>query len=306
MTPRLQSQRARRWLIAWGSLLLTAALVAWNWQGICIFVSMVPIGEEPPHLEDFDRSKAQSLSAERRAELERELFSELWMWNGSSRRYGPPNGRAERQQRWIEMAQEGSELAYLTLKVLPPDSFARDPRPTLKRLEEMAKQGDAAAMCLYGGIAFQLPYWAADWTSQHKKARILMEKGAELMHPHCLIALGGRLMDGTDGYPKEPKRGTEMIFEALSQGYLHGAWMLSTYSLAIGLHTPTDRRLNYCWDFQVSKTRHEDADLNLKVNSHTDAPPDQRPTLERELNELRQWHPRIEDCIRLTQQTFGE
>ena len=141
-------QRTRRWwALAAVVLLLTAALVAWNWQGICIWYNMVPIRgvDEFP---TFDPQKAQGLSAERRAELERELFSELWMWNGGSRRYGPPNGRAERQQRWIEMAQEGSELAYLTLKVLPPDSFARDPRPTLKRLEEMAQHGNSAAMCL--------------------------------------------------------------------------------------------------------------------------------------------------------------
>lgn len=190
MRQGMLNPRARRWLVVAGGLLLTAALIAWNWQGICIFVNMVPIRgvDEFP---TFDSQKAQRLSAERRAELERELFSELQMWNGSSRRFSGLNARAERQQRWIEMAQEGSELADLTLKVLPPDSFARDPRPTLKRLEEMATQGDAAAMCLYGGIVFQLPYWAADWTPQQKRARYWTEKGAALGHPQCLIALGG-------------------------------------------------------------------------------------------------------------------
>jgi hypothetical protein len=301
----MQSKRMRRWAIAASVMLLLAALAAWNWQGIRIWYHMAPIGDVfqvPP----FDAQKAKSLSPERRAELERELFSELWMWSGSSRRFGPPNGRAERQARWIEMAQEGSELAYLTLKVLPPDSFARDPRPTLKRLEAMAQQGDAAAMCLYGGIVFQLPYWVADWTPQENRARYWTEQGAALGHPQCLIALGGRLMDGADGYPKELRRGFEMVSEALRQDYIHGAWMFSSHSIARGFSELSDRKLIYCWDQQVARTRHEDADLNLKVNAHTDAPPEQRAALERELNELRKWHPSTEDCIKLTQETLGD
>eukprot|EP01031_Cornospumella_fuschlensis_P023130 gene23130-28113_t len=242
-----------------GSLLLTAALVAWNWQGICIFVNMVPIGEEPPHLGDFDRSKAQSLSAERRAELERELFSELWMWNGSSRRYGPPNGRAERQQRWIEMAQEGSELAYLTLKVLPPDSFARDPRPTLKRLEEIAQQGNAAAMCLYGGIVFQLPYGVVDWTPQEERGRLWVLKGAELGHPACLIRLGGWRMSGYIP-PKDLKLGLEMTYQALRSGYDHGARSLWVRARELNFVDPPSRKLEYCWAYSLAKYEDSEAD----------------------------------------------
>lgn len=305
MTPRLQSQRARRWLIACGSLLLTAALVAWNWQGICIFVNMVPIGEEPPHLGDFDRSKAQSLSADRRAELERELFSELWMWNGSSRRYGPPNGRAERQQRWIEMAQEGSELTYLTLKVLPPDSFARDPRPTLKRLEEMAKQGDAAAMCLYGGIVFQLPYGVVDWTPQQARARYWTEKGAALGHPQCLIALGGWTMAG-DMRPKDMKLGMNMVFEAIRKGYEHGASALWLPARELNFADASSRKLEYCWAYVSARYRYSNPELALEVYVEKYAPDSQRIDIQEELRRLRQWHPSNEDCIQLTQRTFGE
>jgi hypothetical protein len=300
----MQSKRARRWLIAAGALLLTAALAAWNWQGITIMYTMMPIGQVPPQLAAFDHSKAQSLSPERRAELERELFSELWMWNGSSRRYGPPNGRAERQVRWIEMAQEGSELAYLTLKVLPPEGFARDPRPTLKRLEEMAQKGDAAAMCLYGGIVFQLPYGNVDWTPQQARARYWTEQGAPLGHPECLIALGGWTMAG-DMRPKDMKRGMNMVIEAIRKGYDHWVGSLKIHFEERGYDDPKNRHAHYCWAYQGAKYREAPADLTFVVYINK-SPPDQRPALERELNELRQWHPSIEDCIQLTQSTLAE
>ena len=301
----MQSKRARRWLIAASALLLTAALAAWNWQGITIWYHMEPIWQEPPELVNFDRNKAQSLSPERRAELERELFSELWMWSGSSRRYGPPNGRVQRQERWIEMAQEGSELAYLTLKVLPPEGFARDPRPTLKRLEEMATQGDAAAMCLYGGIVFQLPYWAADWTPQEERARYWTEQGAALGHPECLIRLGGWRMSGYV-LPADNKQGSEMIYEALRKGYDYGAGSLWLRARELNFVDPPSRKLEYCWAYRLAKYENSDADSFLKGYINNDSPAKDRPLLEQELGELRQWHPSIEDCIKLTQQTFGE
>jgi hypothetical protein len=305
MKPWMSTPRARRWWLLIAGLLLVTAMAAWNWQGIRIWYHMTPIGEVPLQLGEFDRSKAQSLSPEKQADLERELFSELRMWNGGSRRYGPPNGRAQRQQRWIEMAQEGSELAYLTLKVLPPDSFARDPRPTLKRLEEMAQQGNAAAMCLYGGIVFQLPYWAADWTPQQEKGREWVIKGAQLGHPDCLIRLGGWRMSGYVP-PADNKQGSEMIYDALRKGYDHGAGTLWVRTRELNFVDPPSRKLEYCWAYRLSKYEDSDADSFFKAHIRNDASAKDRPPLELELNQLRQWHPSIEDCIRLTQQTFGE
>jgi len=297
-------QRTRRWWALAAVVLLLTAFAAWNWQGITIWYTMVPIRgvDEFP---TFDARKAQGLSAERRAELERELFSELWMWNGGSRRYGPPNGRAERQQRWVEMAQEGSELAYLTLKVLPPDSFARDPRPILKRLEEMAQQGNAAAMCLYGGIVFQLPYGMVDWSPQQKRGRMWVVKGAELGQPDCLIRFGGWRMSGYVP-PADNKQGSELIYEALRKGYDYGVGSLRLRASDLKFVDPTSRKLEYCWAYHQAKYTDSDADLSMKVYINTDAPPEQRSALELELNHLRQWHPSIEDCIQLTQQLFGE
>lgn len=301
----LQTPHARRWGAVLAGLLLVIAIAAWNWQGIRIWYHMAPIGEVVPQLGEFDASKAQSLSPQRRVELERELFGELWMWNGSSRRYGPPNGRAERQVRWIEMAKEGSELAYLTLKVLPPDSFARDPRPTLKRLDEMAQQGDAAAMCLYGGIVFQLPYWAADWTPQEERARYWVIKGAELGHPACWIRLGGWRIWGYVA-PADAKQGSEMIYEALRKGYDFDVSALRLRAHERNYVDVPSRKLEYCWAYHQAKNSVYEPDLSMNVYINSRATLAERESLNRELDQLRQWHPSIEDCIKLTQQTFGE
>lgn len=304
MKPWMTSPRARRWWVGALGMLLVGALTAWDWQGIRIWFHMTPIGDvfqAPP----FDERKAQSLSPERRAELERELFSEVRMWNGSSRRYGPPSGRAERQARWVEMAQEGSELAYLTLKVLPPDGFARDPRPTLKRLEEMAQEGNAAAMCLYGDIVFQLPYWVADWTPQQERTRYWTEKGAELRHPQCLIRLGGWRMSGYVA-PADVKQGSEMIYEALRNGYDFGAGSLWLRARELNFVDPLSRKLEYCWAYRLALYEDGDADAFFEGHIRNSASAKDGAFLKDELDQLRQWHPSAEDCIRLTQEVFGE
>lgn len=296
--------RARRWKIAGLSLLVFAALVAWNWQLITIWWS-TPVWRHSP-LPVFDASKALTLNAQRRAELEQELFSELWMWNTQSRRYLEPGSLEKRRARWLEMSAEGYELAHLTLQVLDPGDPPHNPLSTFKRLDELAKQGDAGAMCLYGGIAFQLPNRAVDWTPQRKRAREWMEKGAQLGHPQCQIALGGRLTAGTDGYPREVKRGSEMIFDAIRRGYIHGTGALWIYFHDRGLVDVQNRRLVYCWGYHSAKIRSAEADLSLKVNAQTDAPSEQRPALESELDLLRTWHPSVEECIDLSKQALGD
>lgn len=296
------SSKAGRWLLASIALVFMASLVVWNWQALTIWYTMVP-GTKP--LPEFDASKAQHLSMERRAALERELFSEVRMWNAWSRRYQAPNGLAERRQRWIDMANEGYELAHLTLQVLEPDDHVRNPLPALKRLDDLARQGDAGAMCLYGEIAFQLPSYAVDWTPQHKRGREWMIKGAGLGHPQCLVRVGGWTMSGYLP-PKDLKRGSEMIFEALRAGYIHGASALRIFFVSAGLDKYPNRQLEYCWSFHAAKISINDADLTLKVYAFNDAPPIERSALEFELNKLRQWSPSIDECISLTRKNFGE
>lgn len=253
----------------------------------------------------FDASKALTLNAQRRAELEQELFSELWMWNTQSRRYLEPGSLEKRRARWLEMSAEGYELAHLTLQVLDPGDPPHNPLSTFKRLDELAKQGDAGAMCLYGGIAFQLPNRAVDWTPQRKRAREWMEKGAQLGHPQCQIALGGRLTAGTDGYPREVKRGSGMVFEAIRKGYLHGAGMLWIDFKHQGLEKIENRKLIYCWRYHDAKS--SDLDPGQFLEAYIDkALPEQRPALEGELGYFRNWQPKVEDCIELTQKALED
>lgn len=307
MKPWMQSKRLRGWAMAAGVLLLLAVLAAWNWQGIRIWYHMDPVG--PAYeIPAFDAQKAQSLSAERRTELERELFSELsgyGMWNGESRRYQGAEALEQRRQRWEEMAAEGAELAHLTLTVLPPGSFARDPRPTLKRLDAMAQGGDAAAMCLYGSIAFAMDPGVADWTAQQARGREWVIKGAELGHPDCLIRLGGWTMAG-DLRPKDIKRGMNMVFEALRKGYDFGVGSLWLRARELNYVDLPSRKLMYCWSYLDSKYRNHEPDSSLDVYINSKAPLVERARLKQELDQLRQWHPSIEDCIQLTQQIFGE
>lgn len=294
-----------KWLSLGASTALALTLISWNWQSLLVWATLVQPRANP--LPAFDAVKAQRLSVELRAELERELFRELWMWKTESRRYQMPNGLKEREQRWRAMADEGYELAHLTLQVFEPGvGRTHNPLPVLERLDELARQGDAGAMCLYGGIAFQLPIWAVDWSPQWKQSREWMEKGAALRHPQCLIAFGGRLTAGVDGYPLQVKRGSEMLFEAIRKGYIHGAEELWVYFVQQGLDKPINRQLEYCWSYHAAKNRFSDADLLLKVYSHNGAPSEQRPALARELDKFRQWSPSIEECIELNQKTLGK
>ena len=301
MKSGMNQRRGQRWLVALAAVALAAILIAWNWQALMIWATMVP---QTKPLPTFDASKAQRLSAERRAELERELFSELWMWNTWSRRYQAPNGLAERRQRWVAMAEEGYELAYLTLQVLEPGDHVHNPLPVLKRLDELARQGDTGAMCLYGNIVFQMPVRRVDWTPQHKPAREWMEKGAALGHPQCLVTVGGWKVSGYIP-PKDLNGGMRMVFEGLRKGYDHGVGSLWLLARDLKFADAASRQLEYCWSYQDSQSSYYPPDLSIEAFINR-APPEQRPALERELNQLRQWHPSTEDCIELTQQTFGE
>jgi hypothetical protein len=138
-----------------------------------------------------------------------------------------------------------------------------------------------------------------DWTPQRKRAQEWMEKGAKLGHPQCLIALGGRLKAGTDGYSKDLKRGAEMLLDAIQQGYTHGAGSLWSYVAGQGLDNKTSRRLVYCWQYQDAKTDFYDPGISIEVFKDK-APPEKRAELVGELDALRQWKPSVEDCVGLT------
>jgi hypothetical protein len=299
-----KTARRRKWSAIGLVLLLVIGLAWWNEQNIRIWASFELWRQMP--LPDFDSRKATKLSQERRAEWERELFTEVTMWNDQSRRYHGPSGTLERELRWRAMAKEGFELAYLALMIYEPSSGRMQrPLPALERLDELARQADAGAMCLYTAIATKLPERGGiDWASQEARARFWMQKGVELGHPACLIQLGARLQSGIDGFVQDVPRGRAMLYQALSFGYLGAAGTLRNYFDAQGLDSARNRQLVYCWGYQAARIRFTDADLFLRVHRNR-APSEQRPLLEYELREFKKWHPVIEECIDLTNQIQG-
>lgn len=105
--------------------------------------------------------------------------------------------------------------------------------------------------------------------------------------------------------PKDMKLGMNMVFEAIRNGYEHSVGSFKIHFEERGYDDPKNRHVHYCWAYQGAKYREAPADLTFVVYINKSTP-DQRPALERELNDLRKWQPSIEDCIQLTQKTIGE
>lgn len=74
----------------------------------------------------FDHAKAKALKPEKRAAYEQELFSELQQWNRGSRKYPTLEDIERREQRWQQMADDGFELAHITLSVLTSGPKTKD------------------------------------------------------------------------------------------------------------------------------------------------------------------------------------
>lgn len=292
------SRLNRRWIIG-GALLLAVSLGWWNFDTFRIWAFFVQARATP--LPVFDAGKAAQLTAARRAELERELFTELYMWNTQSRRYQEPGGLEARERRWREMVDEGYELAYLALTVFEPSTVqVHHPLPALRRLEELAGQGDAGAMCMYSAIVLYMPQRGGiDWSEYRSQARHWMQVGAKAKHPDCLIQLGGRRQAGSDGFAENIPLGRSMLFEALASGYLRAAGSLWGHFDEKGLVDFNSRRLVYCWGFVAASYRFSDADLSLQVYRNN-LPPDQRRLLDAELGLLRNWQPTSDECVNLT------
>src|SRR5690606_37482581 len=143
-------------------------------EPIWLWFYFLPLGVTP--LPAFDEEKAAGLSVERRAELERELFTEVSLWNTDSRRYNGPDALIQRERRWREMASEGFELAHLTLTAFEPGAMrTHSPLRALRRLNELARQGDAGAMCLISHFVLRLPSWGGmKWTRYREQERFWM------------------------------------------------------------------------------------------------------------------------------------
>lgn len=195
----------------------------------------------------FDARKAELLLPERRAAYEQELFSELHQWNRLSRRYPTEPGVGRREDRWQQMADEGFELAHIVLQVLQPDGgFVYPLAGPMKRLEELANAGNTGAMCLMTTLvdrakrrSASAAYWQAanDW----------LQRGAQRGHPECQMQLGRRLIFGSDGFPRDAKRGLELELDARRAGYAHNADGLASYFQTRWSDSPAELTRLYCW-----------------------------------------------------------
>lgn len=249
----------------------------------------------------FDHTKAKGLTPEKRAAYEQELFSELQQWNRGSRKYPTLEDIERREQRWQQMADDGFELAHITLSVLKPKGglvySLSDP---MKRLVELAEQGDAGAMCLMPGLVgkatlkLNTDAYAATYKSW-------LERGAAIGHPECQKALGGRLLRGVDGYEQSTSRGLSLIFAARRSGYAHDVGALILHYERKGYADPANVRRLYCWRTIYSQFWFGDMESVVLLNLQAEAGRSKRPDLQALHEELKQSKYSLQDCINLGQ-----
>ncbi|PKO65360.1 MAG: hypothetical protein CVU22_20340 [Betaproteobacteria bacterium HGW-Betaproteobacteria-16] len=296
-SPALATQPQRRLLWRW-LLVILVLLVA---LGTLWFGWLVRF---PWHLESFDSTKAAQLSPQKRTAYEQELFSEVLHWFDPTTRYPTwePNYYLPREQRWLEMANDGFELAHIALRVLQPSAGVKyNAGPAFKRLEKLAEQGDQGAMCMMQSI--RIVASPRDVTPEViERAQHWMVKGAELGHPQCLRMLGGRLLRGADGHPQDTQRGKALIFESIQKGYTHSLGVMALHFEEKGLRDAADVRRLYCWEIWGAKVYQAMEPMkSVRYTINQDAPVEKRTELVEHLNELRDWDPTVEECVALSQ-----
>ena len=263
-----------------------------------------------PRLDDvpqFDASKARSMTAEKRAAYERELFIELSYWNTATRRFPGATGMAAREARWREMAADGFELADVVLRVLDPSSgVVYSLRGPMRRLERLAEAGDAGAMCLMVGLANRAAI-AQDWRPYQATYLKWLVVGAQRGHPECLRRRGARLYQGSDGYAKDASSGLRDLVNAARAGYVHAAATLVLHFRETDWQSNVQnaRRL-FCWTAVedtvwtgVSLDRYWDGTNKLLRDLVRLHPPGTATQWDNLLRELREAKFASEDCTKL-------
>jgi len=308
-----RSRKLRAWLVLLLALLALLAPVV----SVGGYVAFECHPDDPPRLDlpPFDSAKAARLSPQKRAAYEQELFSEITRWRLGSRRYPNPADSAKREQRWMQMANDGFELAYITLRMVSPSQLQRYARGSpMKRLVQLSEQGDTGAMCLMSALVSGNPKYA----STYKK---WLERGAALGHPECMIRLGSKLLGGSDGYPKDVRRGLALQFDARRKsGYSHMAGSLArhfekpirklqpqtglrrsdgTLVLDLGYGKRADIRRVYCWRQVQSQTWDRDTAAAILRRLRVGASLDDRPELRVIYEDLRDKHYTLEDCLNM-------
>ncbi|MGY2485443.1 hypothetical protein [Cupriavidus sp. CP313] len=275
--------------------LLDATLLA----GAIILASVVlwAHAQERHDLPPFDYEKAKQLSREKRAGYERDLFNELYTWNTGSPKYMGNDGTNRREADWMAMAQDGYELAYITLQVLQPSTGIRySVKKPLTRLTELADGGDAGAMCLYWRLI--------DRDQKGKEAKYIspalsyVERGAAIGHPACLRIVGGLLLTGSQGMSLDIPVGSNFAIRAEREGY-GGALSIWAYLAGFSPKDERDWIRLYCWE-HFAKRYAVLLDVSTVLSQLRD--PLQVPKALGHLelaSKLEAWTPRLEECVKL-------
>ncbi|MDQ3272846.1 MAG: hypothetical protein M3Q12_11870 [Pseudomonadota bacterium] len=284
-----------------------------KWWHVLLLVVLIPLlcvagavayelnREHFPRLDlpAFDKTKVVKLPPDKRAAYEQELFSELQQWNRGSRKYPTVADIARREQRWQAMADDGFELAHITLSVLKPvGGLIYSLAGPMKRLEELARQGDVGAMCLMPGLVGKasLKQSVDQYTATYEH---WMQRGVELKHPECMKSKGGQLLRGVPGVARDVRRGLELQFAARRAGYAHDVGALILHYQDKGYDDPANVRRLYCW-LQIEDTfwiaqapQRLLADLKQRVMQNN------RPELLTLQNELQGKQNTLQDCVEL-------
>jgi len=195
----------------------------------------------------FSNEKAQALSSKIRASLEAELFEEISSWQTTSSRYPTPDAPFRREQRWRQMADQGFDLAHVTLQVLQPDGgYVYPLGPAMARLQHLAVTGNAGAMCLAIDLVAQARK-RSEVLTHLPEAISLLRRGAALGHPECLLQLGRRQILGIDGVHQSPLEGVQREMQARRLGYAHDLDGLIAYFRSKWSDNPADLTRLYCW-----------------------------------------------------------
>lgn len=244
----------------------------------------------------FDAAKAQQLDSERRATLERELFSELPLWNRESGRYRGPSPGEMREDRWRAMAGEGLELAHIALQVLQPERGSIHPLTgPMARLEELAKTGDTGAMCLMTALVDQAQDKATE--ADRAQARRWLKEGAQRGHPECSLQLGRRLILGLDGHAPDLEQGISLEFRARQKGYAHDLNGLITHFQRRWSRSHSELTRLYCWLSVDTQSRATHRPRRMLENLRREARREDAAALLMLADELERTDFSMKDCV---------
>ncbi|MGY2485448.1 hypothetical protein [Cupriavidus sp. CP313] len=247
-------------------------------------------------LPPFDYEKAKQLSPEKRAGYERSLFNELYAWNTGSPKYMGKDGTNRREADWMAMAQDGYELAYITLQVLQPSTGIRySVKEPLTRLTELADGGDAGAMCLYLNLI--------DADPKGKEAKYIdaafayLRRGAELGHPACLRNVGSFSLRGIYGFQRNVAEGFDAEIRSEREGY-GGAASIAIYLARKPIINDADWQRLYCWQQLASKyvVYSEFNTVIFQLTNSLKNPSTHNVAL---AEQLAKWSPSLHECVAL-------